>query len=191
MIGRIYKIQHLDSSLCYIGSTCNTIRDRWRWHKSAFGQWVKNKDRVSTVALYPFLEQYGVDRFQMLLIKEYQVADKVQIKAYEQLAISRTKLCCNRNAALQLISPKSLAKHYRQGISEQSKDYYQANKDTMIKRSKDRYQANKDAINNRIREYGAIKVMCECGTESSKANIYKHRKTAKHNRLLAALNASQ
>mgnify|MGYP003399660937 CR=1 FL=1 len=195
MIGRIYKIQHLDSSLCYIGSTCNTIRDRWRWHKSAFGQWVKNKDRVSTVALYPFLEQYGVDRFQMLLIKEYQVADKVQIKAYEQLAISRTKLCCNRNAALQLISPKSLAKHYRQGISEQSKDYYQANKqafrdhyqankDVILKRSKDHYQANKQSI----KEYKAIRVMCECGTESRKDGISAHRKSAKHARLLAALN---
>lgn len=191
MIGRIYKVQHLDSDMCYIGSTCNTIRDRWRTHKSAFGQWVKNKDRVSTVALYPFLEQYGIDRFKMILIKEYQVADKVQIKAYEQLVISRTKLCCNRNAALQLISPKSLAKHYRQGISEQSKDYYQANRDTMIKRSKDRYQANKDAIINRVREYGATRIMCECGTESSKNGIYNHRKTTKHARLLAELNASQ
>ena len=193
MIGRIYKIQHLDSSLCYIGSTCNTIRDRWRMHKKRYGVWIKNKDKYVTISLYPYLEQYGEDRFQTLLVKEYQVADKNQLRVYEQLAINRTKSCCNQNAALQLINTISMAKHYRHThkdeISNRMKEYYQANKQGRSHRAKEYYQANKDAICNRVKEYGATRVMCECGTESSKNNITAHRKTAKHARLLAALNA--
>lgn len=184
MIGRIYKIQHLDSSLCYIGSTCNTIRDRWRMHKNAYKMWISNKDKYTTVALYPYLEQFGCDRFQMLLIKEYQIADKKQLFAYEQLAISRTKTCCNQNAALQLFGPKSLAKHYRQLISGRQRDFYQANKATIIKRSRDHYNANKEES----KQKAATKITCECGSIVCKAAISKHRKSAKHARLLAALN---
>lgn len=201
MIGRVYKIIHLDSSLCYIGSTCDTLPGRWRTHKSTYKTWIKNKDKYGTVALYPYLEQYGCDRFKMILIKEYQIADAKQLWAYEQLAINRTKLCCNQIAALQLISTISMPRHYRQLISERQKNYYQANKQMISKRKSDHYQANKDAISKQskdryqtnkqsIKEYKATKVMCECGTESSKTSISVHRKTAKHARLLAALNAS-
>ena len=197
MIGRVYKIIHLDSSLCYIGSTCDTLPGRWRSHKNSYKTWVKRKsdDRYNNIALYPHIEQYGVDRFKMLLIKEYQVADKKQLFAFEQLAISRTKTCCNERAAFALISSSSMAKHYTQLVSERKRDYYQANKqafrdhyqankDVILKRSKDHYQANKQSI----KEYKAIRVMCECGTESRKDGISAHRKSAKHARLLAALN---
>lgn len=172
MIGRVYKIQHLDSSLSYIGSTCDTLPGRWRSHKNTYKRWVKNKDKYSTVALYPYLEQYGCERFQMLLVGEYEVVDKKQLRAYEQLAISRTKSCCNERASLQLIASNSMYKHYYQIIVERSKDRYQANKNTILLD-------------------GAIRVMCECGTETRKDTLTRHRKTAKHARLLAALNASQ
>ena len=215
MIGRIYKIQHLDSSLCYIGSTCNTIRDRWSGHKKAYKTWFNNKDKYRSVSLYPYLEQYGVDRFKMLLIAEYQVADKLQLFAYEQLAINRTKLCCNQIAPLQLISTHSMSRHYyqankelinernkqyrqanKQSISKQKSEYYQANKQAFRDRSKDYYQANKQRSKdyyqtnkNTILQKAATRVMCECGTESRKDSLSAHRKTAKHARLLAALNA--
>lgn len=176
MIGRIYKVQHLDSDLCYIGSTCNTIRDRWRMHKNAFGQWIRGNKDYCTVALYPYLERYGVDRFKILLIKEYEIADKQQLRAYEQLAISRTKLSCNLNAALQLISTNCMTRHYcivnKARANDRTRKYYQANKDTVLQKA-------------------ATRVMCECGTESRKDSLTTHRKTAKHARLLAALNTSK
>ena len=193
MIGRVYKIQHLDSSLSYIGSTCDTLPGRWRSHKNSYKTWVKRKsdDRYSNIALYPHIEQYGVDRFKMLLIKEYQVADKNQLRAYEQLAISQTKSCCNERAALQLINANSMARHYfkvnKDTMSKRAKEYYQTNKDKISKQVKEYRQTNKDYL----REYRVTKVMCECGTESSKGSISIHRKSAKHVRLLAALNASQ
>ena len=176
MIGRVYKIIHLDSSLCYIGSTCDTLPGRWRTHKNAYKTWLSDKDKYNSVALFPHLEQYGVDRFKILLIKEYNVTEKSQLRAYEQLAINRTKECCNHIAALQLIGTRSLAKHYRQGISEQSKEYLREYR-----------QANKDVL----KQKATTKVVCECGTESNRAHIKRHRRTAKHIRLLAALNTSQ
>lgn len=178
MIGRVYKIIHLDSSLCYIGSTCDTLPGRWRSHKDAYRAWISDKNKRNPVALYTYLEQYGCDRFKMLLVKEYQVADKMQLRAYEQLVISRTKNCCNKNAALQLIGTRNMSKHY-----------YLANKDVLSNRMKEYYQTNKDALGKKVKEYGSTRVVCECGTESSRHNISVHRKSAKHARLLAALNA--
>lgn len=211
--GTIYKIQHLDSSLCYIGSTCDSISGRWRTHKKAYSKWIKNKDEVRTISLYPHLEQYGFDRFQMLLIKEYQVADKKQLRAYEQLAIGRTKSCCNQIAALQLINSSSMARHYRQAnkqaikdyhqvtkqaINKRMKEYRQTNKQVILHQAKEYYQANKQAISeqqkryrqankNHIKEHKATRIVCECGTKCRKDKLTAHRKTAKHARLLAAL----
>jgi len=52
MIGRVYKIIHLDSSLCYIGSTCDTLPGRWRTHKNAYKTWLSDKDKYNSVALH-------------------------------------------------------------------------------------------------------------------------------------------
>ena len=213
MIGRIYKVQHLDSNLCYIGSTCNAVRDRWRSHKKDFGQWIKDNQKVRTISLYPYLEQYGIDRFKMLLIKEYEIVDKNQLRVYEQLAINRTKSCCNMRAALQLVNTNCMAKHYTQLIAEHKREYRKVNKVMIAEKRReyrkvnkvmitekqsDRYQENQQAIRGKKNEYyqknkqsilakAAIKVICECGIESRKDNLSRHQKSAKHIKLLAAL----
>lgn len=206
MIGRIYKVQHLDSSLCYIGSTCNTVRDRWRLHKNAFSRWVKDKGNQKPASLYPFLEQYGIDRFQMLLIKEYQIVDKKHLFVYEQLAINRTKSCCNQNAALQLVGSRCMANHYarehrqlnKQAISNINRKYRQANKQVISEKGQEYRQANRQVINEKNREYyqankqskyakASIKVKCECGTMIRKRELSRHKKSTKHVNLLAAL----
>jgi hypothetical protein len=213
MIGRIYKVQHLDSNLCYIGSTCNAVRDRWRSHKKVFGQWIKAKDKHSTISLYPYLEQYGIDRFKMLLIKEYEIVDKNQLRVYEQLAINRTKSCCNMRAALQLVNINCMAKHYTQLIAEHKREYHQINKVMFAEKQREYRKVNKVMITEKQREYrkvnsdtlteyreeyykankqsilakAAIKVICECGTESRKYKLSRHQKSAKHIKLLAAL----
>ena len=206
MIGRIYKVQHLDSSLCYVGSTCNTVRDRWRLHKNAFSIWLKNKEDQKTVSLFPLLEQYGIDRFQMLLIKENQIVDKKHLFVYEQLAINRTKSCCNENAALQLISLNCMAKHYarkyrqmnKQAIINNNRKYRQMNKQAISKKDQEYRQANKQVINEKNREYyqankqsicakAIIKITCECGSIIRKNQLSRHQKSAKHAKLLATL----
>ena len=96
-IGRIYKIIHLDSNICYVGSTFNTTRDRWREHKSSFIKYKKNKQKYG-ISVFKYFEQYGVERFKMILIKEYLVCDKYHLKMYEQMHINKLKKCCiNRN----------------------------------------------------------------------------------------------
>jgi hypothetical protein len=132
-----------------------------------------------------------------MLIKEYQIVDKKQLLAYEQLAISRTKSCCNQIAALQLISKNSMARHHFKAIASQQSDRYQANKESIIAQKREYYQKNQQSIIAQKRDYyknnkqsmlakAAIKVECECGTMIRKSDIADHRKTAKHARLLAA-----
>ena len=116
-----------------------------------------NKEGDRTISLYPYLEQYGIDRFQMLLIKEYQIIDKKQLMVYEQLAINRTNSCCNSRASFQLVNTNCMAKHYIQLISGPKR---------------------------------SIKIICECGLETRKGGISRHRKSARHIKLLATLKAS-
>ena len=157
-IGRVYKVIHLDSELCYIGSTLDTIRSRWSGHKSKYKQWVKEGSRACS--LYPYMGQYGVDRFKMVLIREYRVADKLQLRVFEQLAISRHK-CVNVQAAFQIIGKRSMARHHAIIDVERAAGYRSANRD-------------------RIAAQQNQKHYCECGGKFTQQNRTKHLGTAKH-----------
>ncbi|KAF1780175.1 GIY-YIG domain [Phytophthora cactorum] len=86
MIGKIYRIVHLQSEMCYIGSTFNLLKHRWNGHKSQFKHWDEGKT-TKGCSIYPYFKEHGIDQFKMVLIKEYEVADRAQLLAYEQLWI--------------------------------------------------------------------------------------------------------
>ena len=210
MIGHVYKIIHLDSNIQYIGSTCNTTRDRWSKHKNNYKKWLSNKEKNSGIAIYPYFEQYSIDRFKMILIKSYEIVDKKHLYAMEQLAMNRTK-CVNQQAALQLISTTCMARHFniinsekerkkiyreanRDKLSERRKLYYEANRD----KSKEYYQQNKQSISKYKKEYRetnrekiseqkSVKVTCECGAQVTKGSLSRHKKSDKCIAALAAL----
>lgn len=183
IIGFVYKIIHLDSNICYIGSTCDSISGRWRTHKNGYNRWIGNKDQLRTVSIYPYFEQHGIDRFKMILIKSYEVVDIDHLRAYEQLSINRTK-CINRFAALQLVSRTCMSKHYAREyrnrnklmIASQNKKYLSSNKQKHSEYLKKYSEANKEAIAARR----SIKVECECGAILSKSNLPKHKRSQKH-----------
>ena len=152
MIGSIYKIIHIDSNITYIGSTAGTVNDRWYQHKKAYKKWLNNKEKNSCIAIYPYFEQYSIDRFKMILIKSYDVVDKKHLYVYEQLAINRTK-CVNTNAAMQLVGDKCMSKHYREQNRDKRKEYYQVNKQSISEQQKQYKEANKQSISTRKKHY--------------------------------------
>ena len=42
--GKVYKIIHKQSNIIYVGSTFNTLRDRWQRHKYSYDLWLNNKN---------------------------------------------------------------------------------------------------------------------------------------------------
>ena len=89
-IGRIYKIVTGQSNQCYIGSTINELRYRFRQHKGAYKQW-KNGKKIKPCSSFDLFEKYGLEQCQILLVKEYEIFDKKHLRIYEQLWLSKLR----------------------------------------------------------------------------------------------------
>jgi hypothetical protein len=208
MIGRIYRIIHLESNICYIGSTMNELRFRWQEHKDHYKQWLK-KGNQSEIAIYPYFKKHGVDKFKMILIKEYEVVDRNHLQAYEQLYIEKfRKNAVNVNSAFSILHLYRIAnkenivckkkdwyednkerlivkaRQYRQVNKEKIKKYCEDNKEKKSKQGKEWYEANKETINEKRKE----KFVCECGGRYIKINKSHHLKSKKHQAYITSQN---
>lgn len=98
--GRVYKIIHTQSNIIYISSTFQELRYRFREHKNAFKEYLKGKRGF--ICLYLFFEKYGIEKFRIIPIAEYQVIDKKHLMVYEQLWINKLN-SINKNNSFQLL----------------------------------------------------------------------------------------
>jgi hypothetical protein len=160
LIGKVYKIIHNQSDIVYIGSTLGTIAQRWQNHKRNYQNYLKEKHSGS---IYPYFEQFGIENFKIILIKEYEVVDRRHLCIYEQLWIHKTR-CCNSISAFKINRKDEkfyLKKFYPNSVQEaqierkkqQSRDYYQKNKQKIKERAKEWVNNNKDEIKERMKEY--------------------------------------
>jgi hypothetical protein len=98
--GRIYRIIHNQSNICYVGSTIKTLKTRWSGHKKSFETYLKtNKNPAS---IYPFFKKYGIENFTIILIKEYEILDRKHLLVYEQIWINKLKPV-NKTSALNFL----------------------------------------------------------------------------------------
>lgn len=89
--GIIYKIVcDLDESFCYIGSTTNSLSDRFSTHKCDY------KKKRYNLATHNFYDKYGIENFRIIEIKKYLVCDEKHLKAYELLHMLNNKNCVNK-----------------------------------------------------------------------------------------------
>jgi len=162
MIGRVYQIKHQTQSISYVGSTTNSIHRRWLDHGCNFRAWCKGAGS-STCSLFPYLRKYGLDQFEITLLKEYDVVDKNHLHAYEQLWINKLSPV-NKHNPFSPLSPSLNRVIYKQ-------DY------------KARYQASKEKNN--------AKWICECGNPISKNSMYYHFRGNKHQRYVNTVESRQ
>lgn len=145
MIGYIYRISHLDSDICYIGSTLKPIRNRYHEHLQAYNLWLKNGG--TTYSIYPYFKQYGVKRFKISVVKEYEVIDSRHLQMYEQLWIEKSRKTCVNVAnafALKFLTAKAYRLKMKDKLKARSAAYYEANKEKCKDYTKLHYASNKD-----------------------------------------------
>lgn len=188
-VGRIYKIVCTQSDHCYVGSTFNTIRDRFHGHKGAYATWLKDES-TAKCSIYPYFKQFGVANFRMILIKEYEVVDRTHLEVYEALWISKLT-CVNKNVPffLKPLYNKQYREDNRERIVAQKQRHYELNKERLCVVAK-AYRANnkekvKDAESNRTRPEAYtlqrnIKHDCDCGGKFTHSNRAVHAKSKKH-----------
>lgn len=173
MLGKIYKIIHNQSNIIYVGSTNNTLRQRWQEHKRHF-----TNEKSRKLSIHEYFERYGIDNFKIILIKEYEVIDRKHLEAYEQLWISKLKAINKQNLLLpkfirlEEMKKRNKSDEYKIKKNERSKKDYNENKDKYSDKARKYYEKNKDILKTKIK--------CECGGSYSKTNKSTHFKTAKH-----------
>lgn len=164
-IGRVYKIISSQGNECYVGSTFNTLRDRFRKHKEA----IKHGNGSSVEEIFT---KYGTDKCRCILIKEYEVIDRNHLEVYETLWIKKLK-------AINKIEPSGglLKRQYQRQFSRR---YYEDNKEEIAEKridyDKDYYEINR----NKILENKSRKITCECGAIIGKGSLTRHKKSARH-----------
>jgi hypothetical protein len=94
--------------------------------------------------------------------KKYQEENNVKLREYRKNYYNENKL----------------------NFSEKQKTSYIQNKDKILKKVTEYRQNNKE----KIQAYQQQKTICECGCEVRKLGMLKHRKTAKHIKLMEQLN---
>ena len=169
-IGKVYRItKNDDPTINYVGSTFTTLRQRWSNHKAS-----------NFCSISEYFNKYGIDKFKIILIKEYEVyvenqKDNKQLKAYEQLWINkfRLKKCCiNKRDAFVIINQKKYYEIYKKEILEKQKIYYEINKEKKKEYSRNYTKINKEKLSQ--------KVNCPiCNSLIRKDCLKKHQKTKK------------
>lgn len=150
----IYMIRHKESDNCYIGST-KDFRVRKNQHKCC----VVNENQSNyTHPLYKFIrDNGGWDNFDMVKICDCDEYERLKMEQYHMDFIKPTLNCYNVIVDMEDRKEKRSIRH---------KKYY--NKNT-------------DKIKQYSIQYGAEKVICDCGKEVSKQVRYKARRTGRHN----------
>ena len=127
--GFIYKITcKLDKNFIFIGSTFTSIIHRWKSYLCQYYKYLEN--RKKNMACYPYFEKFGINNFDIVLIKSYTVCretrlDFKHLRAYNQLYLNKYKNAINIKKAfnpLKELDYKIKSKIYR----EANKEYFKA-----------------------------------------------------------------
>jgi len=128
--GKIYKLWSYETDDIYIGSTTNTLVNRLCEHKSGYKRWKAGKQHyLSSCQLF---ERGDV---MIELLENFPCECKEELNAREGFYIRQEK-CVNK-----------------QLMGRTRKEYYEDNREAIMKRTKEYYEENKEAIGVKTKEY--------------------------------------
>lgn len=170
--GRIYKIVCGQSDKCYVGSTFNELKYRFKSHKGHYNEWKNGKVNLTT-SFYLF-EKYGIENCKIILVKEYEVTDRKHMQAYEQLWINKLNTVNKLNTIyMKRMIDKEWREKNKQKVAQSKTKYYEANKEVCIKRASLYNKNNKEKRHEKIDCFICKKLV-------SKTHFARHKQTAKH-----------
>lgn len=105
---------------------------------------------------------FTVGKPKIILIQEYPCNNKTELEQRERYYIENIK-CVNKNIPCRT-----------------KEEYYKDNKEHILQKSLLYYLKNHKEINEKRKE----KIICECGRETAKNCLYRHKKSKIHNIML-------
>jgi len=206
MKGKIYKIIHNQSNWCYVGSTFDELRYRWKKHKDNYKCWLKKGCYNNTkFSCWEFFKLNGIENFKIVLVKEYEVVDRRHLNALESLWIYKLK-GCNKNNPFGITDTKLYQtwwnrqrwkndNEYREKdrdrkrteeYKKKEKEYKIKNKERIGEKTKEYYVKNAEKLKEKKKEWNeknSNRHCCEkCDYQTwSKTRFDRHLTTIKHN----------
>jgi len=182
----IYTIKSRDN--LYVGSTVNFRNRKYDHNKILHGEHYTNHN----VRVYKKIRENGFE-WDMKIHKEFPCENITQLTIEEERV--RVELNADLNSHTchgfdddyykkYYIKNKDKVKQYQEDnkehIKERKKQYNKNNIETIKEKRKDRYEKNKEEIC----ENQKVKTVCECGCEVRLNGLQRHKKTAKHIKLM-------
>jgi hypothetical protein len=169
--GKIYTIRcRTDDDLIYVGSTIQSLSTRFAKHRS--------NEKVS---LYKYINENCNGDWSNWYIELYELCScnsKMELEKREGELI-REISTINRKIAGR--TGKEYRNDNKEILKENRNEYYQENIEKILENKKIYYIENKETINEKRKD----KFVCECGCEISKSSLSIHRKSKKHQDLIA------
>jgi len=144
--GKIYKIVSDLTDKIYIGSTTQPLCKRLIDHNSGYKSFLLKKSN--------YISSYDLcilGDIRIILIEEFPCDNLNQLKARERHHIELNKLLLvNRNipTRTKAESDKAYNEKNKEQISEQSKEYYQANKEKLLTKATEYRENNKKKVSD-------------------------------------------
>lgn len=171
--GKIYKLVDTtnNNKVIYVGSTIQKLNDRLRNHK--------NKSIVCPERkIYKYIHNIGWDNVIIELVEICNCENKKKLEERERYFIDELKPDLNIQKPGR--SKKQWTEDNSERLSDLSKEYYERNHNIIKQRSKDRYKEKKVELYEQQKQRRQEKIICECGSQYSRARTYEHIKTKKH-----------
>jgi len=192
--GKIYKVINPQNEIIYIGSTTQTLSQRFCRHEhKAIGNKIILLENCPCNSREELVkrEQELIEQYDNLLNKQRAYMSEEQHKEYKKKYYEE-QYQNNRDKILE--KSKIYYEENKNKILENKKEYnkkhYQKNRDKILEYKKVYDENNKEKAKvyyeknkNKILEKYKVKIICECGCEISKYNN-KHKKSKKHIKLM-------
>ena len=140
--------QHITPDGMYYFGQTNDIKRRWR----------NNGAEYKTTSLYPYIEKYGWDNIQhIVLFKDQTKENALWIEDFLITTAQEDGVCINKNRSGNISKEEGYSQEYyeqnKQQIREKQNQYYETNKGQIQERHKQYYETNKGQISEQKKQY--------------------------------------
>ena len=136
--------QHVTpDGMYYFGQTSN-IKRRWRCNGAGYKR----------TALQPYIEKFGWDNIQHIVLFENQSKENaLWIENFLIETAQEDGVCINKNRSGNVSKEEGYQQQYYEQNKDKKKQYYETNKGQVQERHKQYYETNKDKIKEQSKQY--------------------------------------
>jgi hypothetical protein len=144
--GKIYTIRCRDDpSLIYVGSTAQTLSQRWAEHKRSV-----REDKYNSSQLYNKMKELGCDKFYIELYEDFKCERREQLAKKEGETIRQISTI---NKRVEGRTNKEYYEENKEYFKDKGNKYYEENKEKVKIIRKERYERNKEKELERQKQY--------------------------------------